>query len=221
MPNVNYRSLTVKQAKFVEAYNRNGGNASAAFREAYDCSNTMVETINRNAYRMTRSPKIAAHLLDHAKAREIAVERATQRGIINEEWVVERFRRIADADMRKLFYEDGRLKLMQDIDDDLATAIASIEVKETIGDNGTLVITHKIKRFNPQPALDSLAKYLKLYRDEPGTGAEAVSPEVAERRAKARALIEGLLQKMERGELIEAAQIPKKANGGANGNGAG
>lgn len=51
--------LTIKQAKFVAAY-LECGNASEAYRKAYDCSRMKSETVSRNAHGLVKNSKIAA-----------------------------------------------------------------------------------------------------------------------------------------------------------------
>ena len=54
--------LTPKQEHFARAYVANGGNASAAYREAYDTHTTNETTVNRTAYDLVHHPKIAARI---------------------------------------------------------------------------------------------------------------------------------------------------------------
>jgi hypothetical protein len=55
-------NLTLKQQRFTLEYFRNGGNASDAYRQAYDCSNMLPSTVNRNAFDLLHNPKIAARI---------------------------------------------------------------------------------------------------------------------------------------------------------------
>ena len=64
--------LTPKQLAFVEAYLKTG-NASEAYRQAYDADGMKPETINRKAKEVLDNGKIAAILQSH---REAAAERA-------------------------------------------------------------------------------------------------------------------------------------------------
>ena len=53
--------LTIKQGKFVHAYLKTG-NASEAYRQAYDCNGSSDTTINRNAHALLQNDKIAARV---------------------------------------------------------------------------------------------------------------------------------------------------------------
>ena len=53
--------LTPKQQRFVRAYLKTG-NASDAYRQAYDCNGSADTTINRNAHALLQNDKIAARV---------------------------------------------------------------------------------------------------------------------------------------------------------------
>ncbi len=53
--------LTPKQQRFVRAYLKTG-NASEAYRQAYDCNGSADTTINRNAHALLQNDKIAARV---------------------------------------------------------------------------------------------------------------------------------------------------------------
>jgi len=55
------KRLTPKQEKFAREYFRTG-NASEAYRIAYDCQNMKPETINRNAIELTQNSMITARI---------------------------------------------------------------------------------------------------------------------------------------------------------------
>ena len=56
---VNLPVLTPKQQKFVLYYLTNGGNASDAYKRAYDCKNMSAEAIATEASRLLKNPKVA------------------------------------------------------------------------------------------------------------------------------------------------------------------
>ncbi len=53
--------LTIKQERFVRAY-LNGGNASAAYREAYSTNGMKDATVNREAHELLQAPKITTRV---------------------------------------------------------------------------------------------------------------------------------------------------------------
>ncbi len=111
--------------------------------------------------------------------------------------------RVAFADIRKVFNADGSLIPIHELDDDAAASIAGIE-HETRTERGpkklemdlatgemvetrdvTNVRTAKIKRFNKDAALGTLAKHFKIVGDE-GDGVNALASALADRLKTAR-----------------------------------
>jgi hypothetical protein len=71
--------LTLKQERFAQAYVENGGNASEAYRTAYDADDMQPETINEAASRLLRHSKISARLnqlrADTLRRHQVTVDR--------------------------------------------------------------------------------------------------------------------------------------------------
>jgi len=62
MPN-GYPNLTLKQEKFARRYVSNGGNASQAYRDVYNCEKMSEKTIGRTAHELVReNHKVAAKI---------------------------------------------------------------------------------------------------------------------------------------------------------------
>lgn len=59
--------LTGKQELFTQEYIKNGGNATAAYKVAYNCSNWQENAINVQAVKMLKNPKIVLRLEEHQK----------------------------------------------------------------------------------------------------------------------------------------------------------
>ncbi len=85
---------------------------------------------------------------------------------ITPERVLQEYARIAFADIRCIFDDNGTLVPLHELDDDTAAAVASVEV-QTIGDKEGVMKTdtHKVKMYDKLNALGVLAKRLKLYED--------------------------------------------------------
>lgn len=85
---------------------------------------------------------------------------------ITPERVLQEYARIAFADVRCIFDDNGTLIPIHELDDDTAAAVASVEV-QTIGDKEGVMKTdtHKVKMYDKLNALGVLAKRLKLYED--------------------------------------------------------
>jgi phage terminase small subunit len=82
--------LTLKQENFIAAYLANGGNATDAYRQAYDCSAMTDKSINENASKLLRNAKVAPRL-------QVLQEQAATKAVLNRAWVLERLMRNADA----------------------------------------------------------------------------------------------------------------------------
>lgn len=80
--------LTAKQEAFIAAFIETG-NASAAYRQAYDCSGMSEPSINQNASKLLKHAKIAPRLKE-------LQERAAAKVVLTRAWVLERL--MANAD---------------------------------------------------------------------------------------------------------------------------
>lgn len=79
--------------------------------------------------------------------------------------------RIGTSDIRRLFSATGQLIAIQDLDDDTAAAISSVEVVSKPGlpnEDGTREIehTHKIKLWDKNSALEKIGKHLAMFTDK-------------------------------------------------------
>ena len=72
--------ITQKQEKFVQAYIETG-NASEAYRQAYDCKATSVKTSNEAASRLLKKSKVSARVVElraqHVERHNITVDSLT------------------------------------------------------------------------------------------------------------------------------------------------
>lgn len=81
--------LTPKQETFLAEYLKTG-NATAAYRKAYDCSKMKDTSVNREAHALLENPKIASRVLTlQARAADLAV--------LSRAWVLERLMKNAEA----------------------------------------------------------------------------------------------------------------------------
>ncbi len=112
--------------------------------------------------------------------------------------------RVSFADLRGIYREDGSLKPVHEMDADTAASIAGMEFEERMEKHieedlatGEPVIkwvpvrTVKVKRYDKNPALLTLAKHFKLVGDE-GDGVNALATALADRLKLARKRTEPL-----------------------------
>jgi phage terminase small subunit len=150
--------LTDKQQRFVEEYLVDLNATQAAIRAGYS-----EKTAGKIGYENLQKPEIIAAL---AVGRQNLVDRTR----ISQDRVLKELGRLAFLDIRKAFDDEGRLRPVQDLDDDTAAGIAGLEVVveklRNKGDSATETRTHKIKLADKKGALDSLARHLGMFNDK-------------------------------------------------------
>lgn len=171
------QKLTPKQEAFCLKYIETG-NASEAYRLAYDAGGMKPASVNRKAFELMENVKITARL-------EELKQRQLRRHDVSIDRVLKEYARLAFLDIRKAFDADGNLKPIHELDDDTAAALAGleVEVRRVAGEadeeqepqphggslrrqHGTTARLHKIKLIDKKGALDSLAKHLGMFTDK-------------------------------------------------------
>lgn len=154
-----FDKLNIKQQKFIENYLTNGFNASKAYVDAgYATKHSDI-----NGSRLLNSDSIS-HII---RQKRIEMRQASDKLILLEistRAELQRERdRIARANVAKLFDDRGNLKPLNQIDEDMQCAIASVEIKETSTDSETGITTQvkKITMCNKITAIDRLDEYLE------------------------------------------------------------
>jgi phage terminase small subunit len=167
------RRLTLKQEAFVRAYLETG-NASEAYRKAYNVGGMSAANITTEAARLLQNPTIAPMV-------EAGREQLAAHHGVTAEMVIRELKRIATADIRKIVEWTGKevreesksgkitvraandviLKASSEIDDDTAAAISEIVLTK----DGL-----RVKLWPKDAALTTLARHLGLMDDtrEPG-----------------------------------------------------
>lgn len=153
------RAMTPRQQLFCLEYLKDL-NASAAYRRAgYKARNENVAAVQ--ASKLLRNNHVALHIqasMD-ARAKDIKLDASD---------VLREILKLAKADVRKLYREDGSLKLPHEWDDDTAMAVAGVEVVESMigeGENAFLKQTKKVKLWDKKGSLELLGRHLKLFTD--------------------------------------------------------
>ena len=163
-------NLTLKQENFVLAYLQSG-NATDAYRTAYNASGMKDETVWVKASELLTNGKIKVRLNE---LRKPVIEKAqlTIEQVINENV------KIAFFDIRTMFDTNGNVKPVSDWDDNIGAAISSIEVEALYVGSGkdrvNIGETKKIKFWDKSAALDKLMKHLGGYEEY--NKQQAISP---------------------------------------------
>lgn len=153
------QKLTVKQERFCLEYVANGGNASEAYRTAYDTS-ASASTIGPKSCNMLKQDKIRARVDQLLGEEEARIKRKYQ---LDQDRVIKEYVRLAFADTRKIFNEDGSIKNITDIDDDTAAAIGGVEIFEGPIDGQRRT---KLKMLDKRQPLQDIAKMLGMFRED-------------------------------------------------------
>jgi phage terminase small subunit len=157
------RKLTKKQKLFVAEYQKDWNATRAAIAVGY---------------KEHRASEIACRLVKKSQVQE-AIEKAMDERLrkigVHSERILTEVARVGLSDLRKLYNEDGSLKLPHEWSDEAAAAVAGVEVSEIFAgegkDRALIGYTKKVRSFDKIRALELLSKNLGLigngkHRDE-------------------------------------------------------
>jgi phage terminase small subunit len=148
-------TLNAKQTRFVEEYLKHQNGTKAAIDAGYSQRSAGIIAV-----RLKEHPLIRVRLQTELEA--ISNANKLSPGRILEEW-----RRIALADVRGLYDEQGNLKPIHSLTAEQAAAIQSIDVVKrnvTSGD-GSVDTVARIRLVDRAKALEALSKHLGLLED--------------------------------------------------------
>ena len=153
--------LTEKQKRFCDEYLIDF-NATRAYKTVYyTCKKD--DTARANSSRLLTKANIQEYIQNK-------VQELQNNNKITKQKIIDELAKIAFADIRNFYNDNGALKNIKDLDDDAAGAILSVETfeehsgygadKEKIGD------TKKIKLSDKKGALELLGKHLGIFKDK-------------------------------------------------------
>jgi phage terminase small subunit len=158
--------LTLKQEQFCQAYIQNGGNASEAYRTAYNAEDMKPEVIHVKACELLKSGKVSVRI-DELKDDILSRHQVTIDRVINE------YSKLAFTNMGDFFRvdNDGLPQLdLSAITRNQSAAISEVTCEmirtEKDGDDRMPVLKAKIKLADKRGALDSLSKVLGIFVDK-------------------------------------------------------
>ena len=153
--------MTDKQKIFCDEYIKDF-NATRAYRTAYPSCKT-DESARRAGSRLLTNVDVISYIQEGKEKLKNKME-------ITQERVIQEMARIAFGDIRKLYNESGGLKNIQDLDDDTAAIITSIESTEEFDgygqDREQIGYTKKVKMADKTKALDMLGKYFGMFKEK-------------------------------------------------------
>jgi phage terminase small subunit len=170
--------LTGKERLFAAEYLKDKNGKQAAIRAGYS-----PKTAEQQASRLLRKVKVRQAIEKHfSKVEEEAIVKVSD--------VLLELKRIALTDIGQAFDENGNLKPLKDIPEDVRRAIAGIDVDELYEGHGQdreqVGETKKIRFWDKNRALENLGRYFKLFTDRVEV-VDGLAGRLAEARKRARA----------------------------------
>jgi phage terminase small subunit len=178
MPRLSNEQHEAFAQHYVKHWNRRKASEEAGYQAHY-------------GVRLLAMPEVAARVRELNEVTLKAADITAQRVMLE-------LARVAFADVRRIFDKNGHLIPIHELDDDAAASIAGIEhetrferVMETDLTTGEPVVHNvqvrvaKVRRFNKDAALNTLAKHFKIVGDE-GDGVNALASALADRLKAAR-----------------------------------
>lgn len=155
----NQHKLTPKQEAFARHVAGTTGTLSDAYRTIYSAARMSDKQVHEEASRLAANHKVAARI---AELRERAAERAE----ISMGHTLREIARLAFFDVRKLVGDDGTPKPLQELDEDTAAAISSVDLARIGNAEVGVGEVLKVRMADKLQALEKLAKYLGLYEQD-------------------------------------------------------
>jgi|WetSurMetagenome_2_1015567.scaffolds.fasta_scaffold39613_6 phage terminase small subunit len=145
-----HRPLNARQKLFIEEYLKDLNGTQAAIRAGYSRNSA-----SEQACELLRKPTIVKELAPRQERRlgrlEVTRDRVLRELALN-----------AFADIRSCFDAHGQLVAPQDLTDEAAAAIGSLEVVTKQSGKGPVEYINKVKLNNKIQALEILARHLRL-----------------------------------------------------------
>lgn len=153
-------SAVQRRTLFIDAYLANGENGTQA---AVTAGYKPGRAAEKAAQRMSQDVVVRAAL-------DARRESLKEKSGLSVERTLREVRRLAYADIRKLYNDDGSLKLPTELDDDAAAMVSAFEVDElfegTGKDREQIGYTKKAKLHDKNSALEKAMKFHGLYEKD-------------------------------------------------------
>ena len=153
-------AVAARELTFIEYYianNENGTQAAIAAGYSEKCASVQ-------ASRMLNNHKIQAELKRRREELQVKHGLTTDR-------LLKELANIVYADLRKFYGENGELLSPKDWPDEIASAVAGVEVTEI---SGTAFKTNKLRLWDKNAAIEKAMKHLGLFKADNSQLGEAV-----------------------------------------------
>lgn len=149
------KSLTLKQERFCHEYVKDLNATDAAKRAGYS-----KKSATAAGYNMLRLPEVQKKV---SKLNNAKIDKAR----IDADFVLKELYRIASSDVGQIFNDDGSMKPINEIPEDVRRAISGIDMIEYFEGKGKEMqqvgFIKKIKLWSKDKALRNLGEHLKLF----------------------------------------------------------
>lgn len=142
--------MTPKQARFVEEYLIDLNATQAAIRAGYS-----ERTAAKQGTQLLAKTSIAAAIQEAKEKRSAATN-------ITAETVMRELYRLATVDVAQAYDEQGNLKPIHEIPEDVRRAIAGVEVVTEKSEEGESSYTKKLKFWDKNRSLELLGKHVNV-----------------------------------------------------------
>jgi len=150
--------LTEMQRKFVLEYQKDQNPKQSAIRAGYS-----PKTASQSASRLLRKVNIINQV---NLIKEIVVEKAVEEAGLTVQRIIDGLLKISDFDIRKILDEDGNVIALKDFPDDIALALAGIEIETTTDKEGNKTTKVKIKQPDRKGAWELLGRHKEMFVDK-------------------------------------------------------
>lgn len=151
------RQITPRQARFVQEYLLDLNGTQAAIRAGYS-----AKSADRIAIELLRNPEVAREISERQARRE-------ERTQIKADTVLAELLRLARVDLAQAFNENGDLKPIHEIPEDVRRAIAGVEIEALFEGRGRdreqVGFVKKVRFWDKNRSLELLGKHLALFID--------------------------------------------------------
>jgi phage terminase small subunit len=152
------KELTPKQERFCQEYMKDLNGTKAAIRAGYS-----EKTANEQASRLLANVNVAQRV-------QVLKGEQIERVKVDSDEILRELMRLGYSDIRALYNENGTIKHPTEWPDDVARAVASVEVEELFEGSGEnrewIGYTKKVKFWPKDRGLDLLGKHKKLFTEK-------------------------------------------------------
>ena len=153
--------LNEKNKLFADEYIKDLHITHAAIRAGYS-----KKTAHVQGHALLKKPKIQAYIQERMNKR-------AERTGITQDRVLNEIAKMAFVNAKSLFDENGHLKKINELPDDITAAISGIDISEARSNDSVAISVKKIKFWDKRGSLELLGKHLKLFD---GDGASKQTP---------------------------------------------